>query len=268
MQLSLEVSCDYSGTPLSSRDGAPPLRRHHSTPSWSVQTPTQYYYYSSAADMYREFSNCTSNSYPITPVSDEEYRSQYVIDSSPQSTGSLSPQSFGTVTLEMLRSIPRTLPPSPLSTADMLGGLTHSCAYPGCTFVSADMGSIRRHAMTYHMIDDNGLLPTTAPHPTPCMSPLTPPSRGHTPHSRSTCRPFRPSTSNLPLILSAADKSHVCEICDRRFKRLEHLRRHNKSHTGERVFRCEVTGCGKWFGRSDNLMAHRRYRNLLIVCLT
>lgn len=106
------------------------------------------------------------------------------------------------------------------------------------------------------------LLPTTAPHPTPCMSPPTPPSRGHTPHSRSTCRPFRPTASNLPLIVSAADKSHVCEICDRRFKRLEHLRRHNKTHTGERVFRCEVTGCGKWFSRSDNLMAHRRYRNL------
>jgi len=382
MQLSLEVSGDYLGTPLSTRDGAPPLRRHHSTPSWSVQTPTPaQYYYSSAADMYREFSNCTINSYPITPVSDEEYRSQYVIDSPPQSAGSLSPQSSGTVTPEMLRSMTGTLPPSPLSTPDVLGGLTHSCAFPGCTFVSADMESIRRHAMTYHphqtpkqvappslMIDDNGvasvsfikrespsasylheaafddeeddmmaplnhtqlypmsspygmtrsntmpsstpvrkptntprlyhpyapvtpasysrhirnqhshshshslsdpslaaslaLLPTTAHHPTPCMSPPTPPSRGNTSHSRSTCRPFRPTTSNLPLIVSAADKSHVCEICDRRFKRLEHLRRHNKTHTGERVFRCEVTGCGKWFSRSDNLMAHRRYLNL------
>src|SRR5271170_2094674 len=171
MQLSLDVSVDYLGTPLSSREGVPQLRRHHSTPSWSVQTPTPaQYYYQSAADMYREFSSCTDNSYPITPASDEEYRSQYVIDSPPQSTGSLSPQSSGTVTPEMLRSIPGTLPPSPLSTPDVLGGLTHSCAYPGCSFVSADVETIRRHAMMYHphqtskqvappslMIDDNGV---------------------------------------------------------------------------------------------------------------
>lgn len=375
MQLSLDLSGNYLGTPLSSREGAPPLRRHHSTPSWSVQTPTPaQYYYQSAAEMYRELSSCTDSSYPITPASDEDYRSHYVIDSPPHSAGS-SPQSSGTVTQEMLRTMPGTLPPSPLSTPDVMGGLTHSCAYPGCSFSSADVDTIRRHTLMYHpyqtpkqvappslMIDDNGvasvsfikrespsatylheaafedeeddmmfpldhtqlypmtspygmtrsntmpsstpvrtptnaprfyhpyapvtpasysrhirnqhshshshslsdpslaaslaLLPTSA-HTTPYLSPPTPPSRGATPLSRSAVRPTtRPS---LPLVVSALDKSHVCEICQKRFKRLEHLRRHNKTHTGERGFRCEVTGCGKWFSRSDNLMAHRRY---------
>lgn len=379
MQLSLDVSGEYLATPLSSREGAPPLRRHHSTPSWTLQTPTPAHYY--YQEMYRELSGSVDGSYPITPASDEDYRSQYVIDSPPHSTGS-SPQSSGTVTPEMLRTMPGTLPPSPLSTPDVMGGLTHSCAYPGCSFASGDVEIIRRHALMYHphqtpkqvappslMIDANGVAsisfikrespstaylheavfedeeedmmvqldhtqlysmtspygmtrsntmpsgtpvrtPTNAPrlyhpyapvtpasysrhirnqhshshshshslsdpslaaslallptstHTTPYLSPPTPPPRGATPHSRSAARSSRPSSS-LPLVVSALDKSHVCEICQKRFKRLEHLRRHNKTHTGERGFRCEVTGCGKWFSRSDNLMAHRRYSNLV-----
>ena len=61
-----------------------------------------------------------------------------------------------------------------------------------------------------------------------------------------------------PLIVSYFDKAHVCVVCDKRFKRLEHLKRHNKTHTGEKMFRCNVDGCGKYFSRSDNLMAHLR----------
>ena len=61
-----------------------------------------------------------------------------------------------------------------------------------------------------------------------------------------------------PLIVSYFDKAHVCAVCDKRFKRLEHLKRHNKTHTGEKMFRCNVDGCGKYFSRSDNLMAHLR----------
>jgi Zinc finger, C2H2 type len=363
----MSLAHDYLVTPpSSSRDGAPPLRRHHSTPSWGLQTPTPQYYYASAVDMYREFSNCTDSPYPITPASDEEYRSQYVVDSPPQSTGS-SPQSSGTITPEMLRSMPGAMPPSPLSTPpDVLcRGLSHSCAIPGCTFVSTDVENIRRHVMSYHsaqtpktdpplslVMDDNGVasvsfikrepflqetfekedeimyttfdvqstptpypmsspyemtrsntMPVSTPTRTPVagsrlyhpyapmtpasyqnirnththslsdpsmaaslallptqsyMSPPTPPSRGATPLSRSLSRSSRAPPS-LPLVVSALDKSHVCEVCQKRFKRLEHLRRHNKTHTGERGFRCEVVGCGKWFSRSDNLMAHRRY---------
>jgi len=389
MQLSLNTHNEYLATPPSgNRDCAPALRRHHSTPSWGMQTPTPQYYYASTVDMYREFSNCTDNSYPITPASDEDYRSQYIIDSPPHSSVSGSPQSSGTITPEMLRTIPHAMPPSPLATPpDVLSnGISHSCGYAGCTFVSTELENIRRHVAMYHapqqtpkqavpppslVTNDNGVatvsfikreassasylqenafeeeeeedslsyptfdvtstptplyqmaspygmtrsntMPSSTPTRTPTanprfyhpyapvtpasyprgsirtpqhqhshshshslsdpniaasiallptqsqqyMSPPTPPSRGGTPLSRSLSRTQR--TPNLPLVVSALDKSHVCEICQKRFKRLEHLRRHNKTHTGERIFRCEIVGCGKWFSRSDNLMAHRRY---------
>lgn len=58
-----------------------------------------------------------------------------------------------------------------------------------------------------------------------------------------------------PLVVSSADKLHVCH-CGRRFKRMEHLKRHNRTHTQERPHKCPVESCGKSFGRSDNLAQH------------
>ncbi|KFY06457.1 hypothetical protein V492_08034, partial [Pseudogymnoascus sp. VKM F-4246] len=53
-------------------------------------------------------------------------------------------------------------------------------------------------------------------------------------------------------------KSHSCPIptCGRLFKRLEHLKRHVRTHTQERPYVCGV--CRKAFSRSDNLAQHRR----------
>ena len=52
-------------------------------------------------------------------------------------------------------------------------------------------------------------------------------------------------------------KQFVCTICNRRFRRQEHLKRHIRSlHTGEKPFAC--TDCGKSFSRSDNLAQHAR----------
>lgn len=388
LPLSLNTSHEYLTTPpSSSREGAPLLRSHHSTPSWSLQTPTPQYYYA-PVDMHREISGYADNSYPITPASDEEYRLQYVVDYPPHSVQS-SPQSSGTITPGMLCAVRGAMPPSPLCTPpDILAqDITHSCVYPGNTFVSSDLENIRRHAAIYHqtakqvpppslVMDDNGVasvsfvkrepaspssylregafaedeeeeeatisapafslndtplypmsspyimvrsntMPPSAPtrtptnvprfyHPSaagiPAAAPVTPasyprnihpqhqqshslsdpslaasiallpsqhaaqymspptPSKGSTPRGLA-----RSSRATLPLVVSSLDKSHVCEMCQKRFKRLEHLRRHNKTHTGERGFRCEIVGCGKWFSRSDNLMAHRRYVDLVHV---
>ncbi|KAF2456723.1 hypothetical protein BDY21DRAFT_41621 [Lineolata rhizophorae] len=52
-------------------------------------------------------------------------------------------------------------------------------------------------------------------------------------------------------------KQFVCNLCNRRFRRQEHLKRHYRSlHTGEKPFECNE--CGKKFSRSDNLSQHQR----------
>lgn len=52
-------------------------------------------------------------------------------------------------------------------------------------------------------------------------------------------------------------KTFVCDLCNRRFRRQEHLKRHHRSlHTREKPFECQ--DCGKKFSRSDNLSQHQR----------
>lgn len=52
-------------------------------------------------------------------------------------------------------------------------------------------------------------------------------------------------------------KQFKCELCNRRFRRQEHLKRHYRSlHTSEKPFECD--DCGKKFSRSDNLAQHQR----------
>ena len=52
-------------------------------------------------------------------------------------------------------------------------------------------------------------------------------------------------------------KQFVCNVCNRRFRRQEHLKRHVRSlHTQEKPFEC--ADCGKTFSRSDNLAQHAR----------
>ncbi|EGW30808.1 uncharacterized protein SPAPADRAFT_62673 [Spathaspora passalidarum NRRL Y-27907] len=51
-------------------------------------------------------------------------------------------------------------------------------------------------------------------------------------------------------------KKHKCPICESRFQRPEHVKRHMKSHSSEKPFQCEEPDCGKRFNRKDNLKAH------------
>ncbi|KAF9138974.1 hypothetical protein BGX30_008514 [Mortierella sp. GBA39] len=58
--------------------------------------------------------------------------------------------------------------------------------------------------------------------------------------------------------MTSSAKNHCCPVsgCMKRFKRLEHLKRHTKTHTLERPFVCLTAGCNKRFSRSDNLSQH------------
>ncbi|KKK12250.1 hypothetical protein ARAM_002700 [Aspergillus rambellii] len=47
-----------------------------------------------------------------------------------------------------------------------------------------------------------------------------------------------------------------CNICDRRFKKTEHFKRHERSHTKEKPYECSV--CHKRFSRSDVLSRHAK----------
>jgi len=54
-------------------------------------------------------------------------------------------------------------------------------------------------------------------------------------------------------------KTFTCPVksCGRLFKRLEHLKRHVRTHTQERPYVCNT--CGKKFSRSDNLAQYQTF---------
>jgi uncharacterized Zn-finger protein len=59
---------------------------------------------------------------------------------------------------------------------------------------------------------------------------------------------------------ASQQKTFTCEHegCGRVFKRGEHLKRHMRTHSGERPFQCPIPECAKRFSRSDNLTQHIR----------
>lgn len=51
-------------------------------------------------------------------------------------------------------------------------------------------------------------------------------------------------------------RPHVCQTCGRSFARLEHLKRHERSHTKEKPFECPE--CTRCFARRDLLLRHQQ----------
>ncbi|KAJ5382254.1 hypothetical protein N7517_000165 [Penicillium concentricum] len=58
-------------------------------------------------------------------------------------------------------------------------------------------------------------------------------------------------------------KRFLCELCDRRFARLEHLQRHKRIHTQEKPFNCSK--CQQRFSRSDLLVRHERLSHAVTI---
>jgi Zinc finger, C2H2 type len=66
----------------------------------------------------------------------------------------------------------------------------------------------------------------------------------------------RPSNPNLLPPETDKPRPHICATCTRSFARLEHLRRHERSHMKEKPFEC--LECSRRFARQDDCLRHQR----------
>lgn len=100
-----------------------------------------------------------------------------------------------------------------------------------------------------------------SPTPSNALSHLQETSPGSpTSSSSSSNNSISPKTKQKKTTTGDQKKTHACNhpSCDRRFRRLEHLKRHIRIHTHEQPFQCNFSGCLKAFSRSDNLTQHRK----------
>ncbi|GMM33117.1 Tda9 protein [Saccharomycopsis crataegensis] len=68
--------------------------------------------------------------------------------------------------------------------------------------------------------------------------------------------PSQPIPKKSAIIKTDRPRPHVCLICTRAFARLEHLKRHERSHTNEKPFQCAA--CGRCFARRDLVLRHQQ----------
>ena len=61
---------------------------------------------------------------------------------------------------------------------------------------------------------------------------------------------------------------YPCQNCEKSFKKPSDLKRHRRTHTGERPFSCKVEGCGKSFSLKSTLDDHLKVHNRTSVLST
>lgn len=76
------------------------------------------------------------------------------------------------------------------------------------------------------------------------------------PHLQYKAMSLSPTTKETKRRYSHGDRDFQCHFCKSTFRRMEHLKRHSRTHTGKRPFICGNAGCKKTFTRRDNLVQH------------
>lgn len=67
---------------------------------------------------------------------------------------------------------------------------------------------------------------------------------------------YEPIPPKSLVVKTNKPRPHICPVCTRGFARLEHLRRHERSHTKEKPYECPV--CERKFARRDLLLRHKQ----------
>lgn len=75
------------------------------------------------------------------------------------------------------------------------------------------------------------------------------------PHAKS-LNSGQNANPNFPPPKTDKPRPHICATCTRSFARLEHLKRHERSHTKEKPFACPE--CTRCFARRDLLLRHQQ----------